>query len=144
MRAGVNHWSHGAIIFALELAIFLLPFSGTLYSTCAFVPMATSLSLLRCTCALHNHACVGWTFKRLESAQQLVVRRLRYAFLHLLVEPSPSATCAALCLPAVVQYLPNFFFGALLTVFGIEIAGDWLVRSYEKVRPSSICNSAQA
>lgn len=36
--------------------------------------------------------------------------------------------------PAVVQYLPNFFFGALLTVFGIEIAGDWLVRSYEKVR----------
>lgn len=34
----------------------------------------------------------------------------------------------------MVQYLPNFFFGALLTVFGIEIAGDWLVRSYEKVR----------
>lgn len=28
---------------------------------------------------------------------------------------------------------PNFFFGALLTVFGIEIAGDWLVRSYSKV-----------
>jgi hypothetical protein len=38
---------------------------------------------------------------------------------------------------AVVQYLPNFFFGALLTVFGIEIAGDWLIRSYEKVRPGS-------
>jgi hypothetical protein len=33
----------------------------------------------------------------------------------------------------VVQYLPNFFFGALLVVFGIEIAGDWLVRSYAKV-----------
>jgi MFS superfamily sulfate permease-like transporter len=32
-----------------------------------------------------------------------------------------------------VQYLPNFFFGALLVVFGIEIAGDWLVRSYAKV-----------
>lgn len=28
MRAGVSHWSHGAIIFALEAAIFLLPFSG--------------------------------------------------------------------------------------------------------------------
>jgi SulP family sulfate permease len=36
-------------------------------------------------------------------------------------------------LGAVVQYLPNFFFGALLTVFGIEIAGDWLFRSYAKV-----------
>jgi SulP family sulfate permease len=33
----------------------------------------------------------------------------------------------------VVQYLPNFFFGALLTVFGIEIAGDWLFRSCSKV-----------
>jgi SulP family sulfate permease len=32
-----------------------------------------------------------------------------------------------------VQYLPNFFFGALLVVFGIEIAGDWLLRSYAKV-----------
>lgn len=29
MRAGVAHWSHGAIIAALEGAIFLLPFSGT-------------------------------------------------------------------------------------------------------------------
>lgn len=28
MRAGVTHWSHGAIIAALEGAIFLLPFSG--------------------------------------------------------------------------------------------------------------------
>jgi hypothetical protein len=44
----------------------------------------------------------------------------------------------SLCL-AVVQYLPNFFFGALLTVFGIEIAGDWLIRSYEKVRPHEPC-----
>eukprot|EP00879_Flechtneria_rotunda_P026975 GHRR01028828.1.p1 GENE.GHRR01028828.1~~GHRR01028828.1.p1 ORF type:complete len:515 (+),score=170.87 GHRR01028828.1:54-1547(+) len=34
---------------------------------------------------------------------------------------------------SVVQYLPTFFFGALLTVFGIEIAGDWLIRSYSKV-----------
>jgi hypothetical protein len=31
MRAGVSHWSHGAIIFALEAAIFLLPFSGVLF-----------------------------------------------------------------------------------------------------------------
>jgi hypothetical protein len=55
----------------------------------------------------------------------------------------PQTTAGAvLCCPcivlrvctAVVQYLPNFFFGALLTVFGIEIAGDWLVRSYAKVR----------
>jgi hypothetical protein len=28
MRAGVSHWSHGALIAALEAAIFLLPFSG--------------------------------------------------------------------------------------------------------------------
>ncbi len=37
----------------------------------------------------------------------------------------------ALC--AVVQYLPNFFFGALLVVFGVEIISDWLVHSYFKV-----------
>uniref|UniRef100_A0A383VST7 STAS domain-containing protein n=1 Tax=Tetradesmus obliquus TaxID=3088 RepID=A0A383VST7_TETOB len=60
MRAGVSGYMHGAVIFALEAAIFLVPFQ-------------------------------------------------------------------------VVQYLPNFFFGALLMVFGIEIAGDWLVRSYAKV-----------
>lgn len=41
--------------------------------------------------------------------------------------------CAASHAHAVVQYLPNFFFGALLMVFGIEIAGDWLLRSYAKV-----------
>eukprot|EP00878_Enallax_costatus_P013193 GHUV01013790.1.p1 GENE.GHUV01013790.1~~GHUV01013790.1.p1 ORF type:complete len:1035 (+),score=287.38 GHUV01013790.1:628-3732(+) len=60
MRAGVSGWTHGAVIFALEAVIFLVPYQ-------------------------------------------------------------------------VVQYLPNFFFGALLTVFGIEIAGDWLIRSYAKV-----------
>ncbi|KAF6261741.1 hypothetical protein COO60DRAFT_1699671 [Scenedesmus sp. NREL 46B-D3] len=60
MRAGVSGYMHGAVIFMLEAAIFLVPFQ-------------------------------------------------------------------------VVQYLPNFFFGALLMVFGIEIAGDWLLRSYAKV-----------
>ncbi|KIY98753.1 hypothetical protein MNEG_9207 [Monoraphidium neglectum] len=34
---------------------------------------------------------------------------------------------------AVAPYLPLFFYGSLLVVFGIEIAGDWLVRSRKKV-----------
>ncbi|KAK9810835.1 hypothetical protein WJX73_000129 [Symbiochloris irregularis] len=34
---------------------------------------------------------------------------------------------------SVVQYMPNFFFGSLLMVFGIEITADWLVFSYFKV-----------
>jgi MFS superfamily sulfate permease-like transporter/CRP-like cAMP-binding protein len=33
----------------------------------------------------------------------------------------------------VVQVMPVFFFGALLVVFGVEIAGDWLVHSRHKV-----------
>ena len=31
---------------------------------------------------------------------------------------------------SVVQYVPNFYFGALLVWFGIEISRDWLVLSY--------------
>ena len=34
---------------------------------------------------------------------------------------------------SVVQYMPNFFFGALLVWFGIEISRDWLVLSYRWV-----------
>ncbi|GFR39589.1 hypothetical protein Agub_g49, partial [Astrephomene gubernaculifera] len=34
---------------------------------------------------------------------------------------------------SVVQYMPNFFFGALLVWFGIEIARDWLILSYKKL-----------
>ncbi|GIL91041.1 hypothetical protein Vretimale_9478 [Volvox reticuliferus] len=34
---------------------------------------------------------------------------------------------------SVVQYMPNFFFGALLVWFGIEISRDWLILSYRKL-----------
>ncbi|GLI60655.1 hypothetical protein VaNZ11_002855 [Volvox africanus] len=34
---------------------------------------------------------------------------------------------------SVVQYMPNFFFGALLVWFGIEISKDWLILSYRKL-----------
>ncbi|KAI8470530.1 MAG: hypothetical protein J3K34DRAFT_255209 [Monoraphidium minutum] len=37
---------------------------------------------------------------------------------------------------AVAQLLPLYFYGSLLAVFGIEIAGDWLVRSRHKVTPA--------
>ncbi|MEW5305292.1 MAG: hypothetical protein WDW36_007844 [Sanguina aurantia] len=33
----------------------------------------------------------------------------------------------------VVQFMPNFFFGALLMWFGCEIARDWLFHSYRKL-----------
>lgn len=36
----------------------------------------------------------------------------------------------------VVQFLPNFFIGALLAVFGVEITSDWLVHSRSKVTRS--------
>lgn len=32
---------------------------------------------------------------------------------------------------SVVQYMPNFYYGALLVWFGIEISKDWLVLSYK-------------
>lgn len=33
----------------------------------------------------------------------------------------------------VIQYMPNFFFGALLLWFGIEISRDWLLLSFTKM-----------
>ena len=33
---------------------------------------------------------------------------------------------------SIVLYLPSFFFGALLMLFGIEISLSWLVLSYKK------------
>lgn len=35
---------------------------------------------------------------------------------------------------SIVPYLPSFFFGSLLMLFGIEISLSWLVLSYKKVR----------
>lgn len=35
---------------------------------------------------------------------------------------------------SVVEYMPNFFFGSLLMLFGVEITLDWLFHSYHKVR----------
>ncbi|KAG2496216.1 hypothetical protein HYH03_005814 [Edaphochlamys debaryana] len=41
---------------------------------------------------------------------------------------------AVFALPfSVVQYMPNFFFGALLVWFGIEISRDWLILSCRKL-----------
>ena len=33
----------------------------------------------------------------------------------------------------VVEYLPTFYFGSLLLLFGVEIVTDWLLRSWYKV-----------
>ena len=35
---------------------------------------------------------------------------------------------------SIVPYLPSFFFGSLLMLFGVEISLSWLVLSYKKVR----------
>jgi hypothetical protein len=35
---------------------------------------------------------------------------------------------------SIVPYLPSFFFGSLLMLFGIEISLSWLVLSYKKVK----------
>ena len=34
---------------------------------------------------------------------------------------------------SIVPYLPSFFFGSLLMLFGIEISLSWLILSYKKV-----------
>ena len=34
---------------------------------------------------------------------------------------------------SIVPYLPSFFFGSLLMLFGVEISLSWLVLSYKKV-----------
>ena len=41
--------------------------------------------------------------------------------------------CPPICAAAVIQYMPNFFFGSLLLWFGIEITRDWLVMSFYKM-----------
>lgn len=35
---------------------------------------------------------------------------------------------------SIIHYLPNFFFGSLLMLFGVEILMDWLIHSFKKVR----------
>jgi len=44
------------------------------------------------------------------------------------------AEFALFALPvSVIQYMPNFFFGSLLMLFGVEIIADWLIFSFRKV-----------
>lgn len=45
---------------------------------------------------------------------------------------------------SVVQYMPNFFFGSLLMIFGVEIIADWLLFSYRKVTSCSAVYSTDA
>lgn len=46
----------------------------------------------------------------------------------------PGTELALFAIPiSVIQYMPNFFFGSLLMLFGIEIIADWLIFSYRKV-----------
>ena len=45
---------------------------------------------------------------------------------------------------SIVPYLPSFFFGSLLMLFGIEISLSWLVLAYKKVErplipPAATC-----
>ena len=56
-------------------------------------------------------------------------------------EGCAGAEFALFALPiSVIQYMPNFFFGSLLMLFGVEIIADWLIFSIRKVgiRLSSI------
>ena len=39
---------------------------------------------------------------------------------------------------SIIHYLPNFFFGSLLMLFGVEILMDWLIHSFKKVSPSGL------
>ena len=50
---------------------------------------------------------------------------------------------------SIIHYLPNFFFGSLLMLFGVEILADWLIHSYKKAgfhhpQPCQICRAACA
>lgn len=47
--------------------------------------------------------------------------------------PAVPALQPAVRAPCPPQYMPNFFFGALLLWFGLEISRDWLILSYRKV-----------
>ena len=38
-----------------------------------------------------------------------------------------------------MQYLPNFFFAALLMLLGVEITLDWLILSVRKVSRAEYC-----
>ena len=41
---------------------------------------------------------------------------------------------------SIIHYLPNFFFGSLLMLFGVEILMDWLIHSFKKV--SLLCHTS--
>lgn len=138
MRAGVAGRAHGWIIFALEAAIFLVPYQGkpltgrTIAQTVAGGLLCTydkSLTLIVCDeCMMSRWVSLAASMHWYAPHNfEVFLCQAELGHLHLKAAP--------VLPPAVVQYLPNFFFGALLTVFGIEIAGDWLIRSYAKVRP---------
>jgi len=47
---------------------------------------------------------------------------------------SVAEICLFLAPVSVIEYIPNFFFGGLMFWFGVDIAYDWLVTAYGKVR----------
>ena len=44
---------------------------------------------------------------------------------------------------SLVSFVPNFFFGSLLMLFGIEITLDWLIFSFRKVNPVYVHHARQ-
>ena len=54
--------------------------------------------------------------------------------------PLAGAELGLFLLPiSIIHYLPNFFFGSLLMLFGVEILMDWLIHSFKKVSPLLKC-----
>jgi len=124
MRAGVATRLHSWIIAAMELGMFALPFSVR-------APLLTPVlgQILRgprCIMAMITTFIVrAQTSSSMFATYQRAVYMVRYSCKPLTAQ--------------VVQYLPNFFFAALLMLLGVEITLDWLILSVRKVSRAEYC-----
>ena len=60
-------------------------------------------------------------------------RRCGQTWLNKASDQEAIAGLPLICESQVVEYLPSFYFGSLLIMFGVEILSDWLLHSWAKV-----------
>ena len=133
MRAGVATRLHSWIIAAMELGMFALPFSVR----ASQIPLQCfGLARLTGSRPILNHA----TSHDLRQASRLKPANTQRNSQHDAVRfVSIWEVSRDTPLVQVVQYLPNFFFAALLMLLGVEITLDWLILSVRKVSRAEYC-----
>ena len=96
--------------------------AGVFSRLCGWVVVAVEAALFLLPFSVVQVTVAGWEYHRAASGTQAGP------------QSRPGSPCGVLA-PSIrpLQYLPNFYFGALLLWFGLEISHDWLVLSFYKL-----------